>query len=143
MPPRNTDLPLTAHHRPQRVLKDQRSHRRALKLSSHRVTGLQKQQHHRHRHLRVSQRTSNQHYTHAIPCTPPRNCHKCLPPNFEDEEDWPGAGGRLRAPNRGHVGTCEDEDEEDWPGAGGRLQAPTRGQYTLGTYIHVNFFFSR
>ena len=26
----------------------------------------------------------------------------------------------------------EDEDEEDWPGAGGRLQAPTRGQYTLG-----------
>ena len=21
----------------------------------------------------------------------------------EDEEDWPGAGGRLRAPNRGHV----------------------------------------
>ena len=24
-----------------------------------------------------------------------------------------------------------DEDEEDWPGAGGRLQASTRGQYTL------------
>ena len=23
---------------------------------------------------------------------------------------------------------CEGEDEEDWPGAGGRLQAPTRGQ---------------
>ena len=68
MPRRNTDLPLTAHHRSQRVLKDQRSHRRALKPSSHRVTGLQKQQHHRHRHLRVSQRISNQHYTHAIPC---------------------------------------------------------------------------
>ena len=26
----------------------------------------------------------------------------------------------------------EDEDKEDWPGAGGRLRAPTRGQYTLG-----------
>ena len=26
-----------------------------------------------------------------------------------------------------HFKRCEDEDEEDWPGAGGRLQAPTRG----------------
>ena len=31
----------------------------------------------------------------------------------------------------------EDEDEEDWPGAGGRLQAPTRGQLTVGVAAAV------
>ena len=35
------------------------------------------------------------------------------------------------------VGKVKDEDEEDWPGAGGRLQASTRGQLTVGVAAAV------
>ena len=55
---------------------------------------------------------------------------KCEKPEDDTEGDcrmtaaWSTWGG--------WVTEDEDEDEEDWPGAGGRLQAPTRGQYTLG-----------
>ena len=44
----------------------------------------------------------------------------------ESEEEEEGAAAvRRRLSEQSRI-PYEDEDEEDWPGAGGRLQAPTR-----------------
>ena len=69
---------------------------------------------------------------------PPRTIYE----DEEDEEDWPGAGGRLRAPNRGHVySRCGDgrsrtprpkhprpSQRPEWPG-GARAAGPRFGDH--------------